>query len=1106
MNESCSELEPVGQLAESFLARYRRGERPSLSEYTDAHPQLATQIRELFPALAVLEELGSVEGPAANLLAGSLEDKAQAPQPLGDFQLVREIGRGGMGVVYEAVQISLGRRVALKVLPFAAALDPKQLQRFKNEAQAAAHLQHTNIVPVHYVGCERGVHFYAMQFIEGQTLAAVIGELRQQQRDQKSETGERSGVTAPSNDIDPQHTGPYSPPQPAAASPPSPLSTTPPAAALSTERSIRSPTFFRTVAELGVQAAAALEHAHQLGVVHRDIKPANLLYDAGGRLWITDFGLARCQGQAGLTMSGDLVGTLRYMSPEQALAQHGAVDARTDVYSLGVTLYELLTLEPAYNGRSREEVLRQIAFDEPKSPRRLNNSIPAELETIVLKTMEKNPAERYATAQELADDLERFLKDEPIRARRRTVVHRVRKWARRHRPVVATLAGVVVVLLLAGTAGGLWYAEREGSRAEQESALRREAEEGKQAAETNERDALREKQIAQAVRNFLQHDLLLQADAAQQANARRQAGGGFEVMENPTIKELLDRAAAELTPGKIEAKFLNQPEVQASILKTIGDAYRGTGAYVSAVEFLKRSSDIYRQVSGPEHSDTLFTLNCLAQAHLDAGQTGEAIALLEQVRDARLKTLASDHPDSLRARNNVATAYLEAGKTDEAIALLEPLRDAYMKHFGPDHDETLEHLDNLAHAYLAAGKTTDAVALFEQVRDAKVKNLGAEHPFTLVSLNNLAHTYLRAGKAAEGIALLEQVRDVKIKELGADHPSTLNTLFNLGQAYLLFGKTAEAIALLEQVRDSRSEKLGVDHPAMLEALSCLGAAYTRAGKTAEAIPLLEQMRDAKLKKLGPDHPGTVITLSSLGQAYLFAGKPDEAIRIFEQVRDTRVKILGADHPDTLTTLSNLGVAYREAGKLDQALPLLQQAAAGIEKGQFIHHSAGSIVDNLSDCHERLKQYEAAEAWRRKWLAVLKERAGPESAAYVNTLAGVGLNLLRQQRYAEAEQTLRDCLVVLEKKAPNGWTKFFVKSMLGDAVLGQMRYAESEPLLKEGYEGMRQSEAKLSPWDRVRLSEALHRLVKLYDAWGKKDLADAWRKRSNAQAAQAPLKK
>jgi hypothetical protein len=343
-----------------------------------------------------------------------------------------------MGIVYEAEQLSLNRRVALKVLPFAATLDARQLQRFKNEAQAAAHLQHQNIVPVYAVGCERGVHYYAMQFIDGQTLAALIAELR--------------GATGSKECAEVEPTGPYTP---------SGGGETAAVAALSTEHSTRSPAFFRAVAELGRQAAEGLEHAHQLGVIHRDVKPGNLLVDDRGNLWITDFGLAHCQSQASLTMTGDLVGTLRYMSPEQALAQRVVVDHRTDVYSLGATLYELLTLEPAFTGQDRQELLRQIAFDEPCPPRRLNKIIPAELETIVLKALEKIPADRYATAQEMADDLRRFLLDEPIRAKRPTLLQRARRWGRRHRAVAwAAAAGVLAtVIVLAGSIG--WFvAER----------------------------------------------------------------------------------------------------------------------------------------------------------------------------------------------------------------------------------------------------------------------------------------------------------------------------------------------------------------------------------------------------------------------------------------------------------------------------------------------------------------------------------------------------------------------------------------------------------------------------------------------------------------------
>jgi serine/threonine protein kinase len=331
---------------------------------------------------------------------------------LGDFRLSREIGRGGMGVVYEAEQVSLGRRVAVKVLPFAAGLDSRQLQRFKNEAQAAALLQHPNIVPVHAVGFEHGVHYYAMQFIEGRSLAAWIEERRR---------GDDPWSLA-------------RPLCPQAASSPSPPRSTSPAGSL-----------VRSIAQLGLKAALALDYAHQQGVVHRDIKPANLLLDEQGELWIADFGLAMFHAAGKLTQTGELVGTLRYMSPEQIQARRGLVDHRTDVCSLGVTLYELLTLQPAFPHSNAQELLYQIPHEEPPSPRALNRNIPIDLETILLKAMAKSPAERYATAGELAEDLQRFLDDRPILARRAGLLDKLTRWTRQHRAAAVAALGMLLV-------------------------------------------------------------------------------------------------------------------------------------------------------------------------------------------------------------------------------------------------------------------------------------------------------------------------------------------------------------------------------------------------------------------------------------------------------------------------------------------------------------------------------------------------------------------------------------------------------------------------------------------------------------------------------------
>jgi serine/threonine protein kinase len=470
-SQSSADDAELAVVLEAYLAALEAGRAPDPEALLAEHARIADRLRACLAGLRLV-----TSGAEALEGGGRAEARAEvaAGTPLGDFRLLREVGRGGMGVVYEAEQLSLGRRVALKVLPFAGALDARQLQRFKNEAQAAAHLQHQNIVPVHFVGCDRGVHYYAMQFIDGHTLAAVIADCGLRIADSKKA---RAAAVAPAP------TAPYTPApacESAIRNPQSAIrhSTV---VAVSTECTPCTPAYFRWVARLGEQAAEALEHAHQMGVVHRDIKPGNLLLEtssplsprgrgAGGegvRLWVTDFGLAHCQSQDGLTMSGDLVGTLRYMSPEQALAKRVVVDHRTDIYSLGATLYELLVLEPAYGGKDREELLRQIAFEEPKRLRRLDKAIAPELETIVLTAMAKSPDERYQTAQELADDLRHYLEDRPIRARRPGLVKRARRWCRRRKAVVgaAATALLVAVAMLAGGIG--WVArDRAGRRAE----------------------------------------------------------------------------------------------------------------------------------------------------------------------------------------------------------------------------------------------------------------------------------------------------------------------------------------------------------------------------------------------------------------------------------------------------------------------------------------------------------------------------------------------------------------------------------------------------------------------------------------------------------------
>jgi serine/threonine protein kinase len=430
----------------------RAGAEAEVDALLATHPLHAEELRQLVPALRLLADL-SQSRPESLPGAVVTSDRDSVDGILGDFRIVREVGRGGMGVVYEAEQISLRRRVALKVLPFAAAMDPRHLQRFKNEAQAAACLHHTNIVPVFGVGSDRGVHYYAMQFIDGQPLSAFIDEMR------------HGPKASPSQEVTREYT-------PTSPEPAAPAAETVTRAAASTVVAPRDKAYFRQVAEWGIQAAEALEYAHQMGIIHRDIKPANLLLQGnprasatGGRVWIADFGLAHCQANPGMTMTGDIVGTLRYMSPEQALANRVVIDHRTDIYSLGVTLYEQLTLQVPFGGENRQELLRQIAFDEPASPRRINKSIPEELEIIALKAIEKNPGDRYATSQELADDLRRFLNHETIRARRAGVMWRFLKWSRRHPAFTASALAALTAAILVLSGGIGWVVNDRATRA-----------------------------------------------------------------------------------------------------------------------------------------------------------------------------------------------------------------------------------------------------------------------------------------------------------------------------------------------------------------------------------------------------------------------------------------------------------------------------------------------------------------------------------------------------------------------------------------------------------------------------------------------------------------
>jgi serine/threonine protein kinase/WD40 repeat protein/Tfp pilus assembly protein PilF len=470
----------VAQLAQSFMERMRRGERPPISDYADQYPDLADEIREVFPALAVLEEFGPTPSGAADAVVDAPElDR------LGEYRIVREVGRGGMGLVYEAVQEPLGRHVALKVLPAHLSRDPLYRERFHREARVAARLHHSNIVPVFDVGEHNGTHYYAMQFIQGLSLDEVMLELRRMRRppgtpskDRTSSATHRAALSqgvassllsgsfamagAAARDGSPHNLVPPGPSyetdaalvsgQTKKAMNDSTSSICLPGDAGPSDGSVSPQHYYRSVARVGLQVADALSYVHAQGLLHRDVKPSNLLLDTRGIVWITDLGLAREEDGSALTRSGDVVGTLRYMAPERF---RGEAYPSSDLYSLGLTLYEMLTFRAAFDQSDRGQLMHQITSADPPGLRKIDSNLPRDLETIVLKAIDKDALRRYQTGAELSADLRSFLEDRPIRARRTSVFERSWRWCRRNRAIAALMGSVAALLLVLAVGGWL---------------------------------------------------------------------------------------------------------------------------------------------------------------------------------------------------------------------------------------------------------------------------------------------------------------------------------------------------------------------------------------------------------------------------------------------------------------------------------------------------------------------------------------------------------------------------------------------------------------------------------------------------------------------------
>jgi len=854
----------LGEVLDEYLKALEAGNAPDREALLKGHPDL---VEELGAALLGIDFVYS----AAPRLAPDEHAETLPGRSLGDYRLVRELGRGGMAVVYEAEQISLGRRVALKVLPFAAVLDPKQLQRFKNEALAAAHLHHAHIVPVYGVGCERGVHYYAMQYVEGQSLAAAIRDLK-------------GGLNG---DLKEGCTGEE------------------PKTPISSHGSNREPAYIRMATALGIQAAQALDHAHQFGIVHRDVKPGNLLVDHAGTLWVTDFGVASSVANVGLTMTGELLGTIRYMSPEQAQAKRAPIDHRTDVYSLGATLYELFTLEPAFPGDDPHVVIHDIATQEPVLPRRLNPAIPSDLETVLQKAMSKDPAHRYATALEMAEDLTRFLENRPIEAKRPGLIRRASQWSRRHR----TLVGATAALLLLSTAG----------------------------LATGTALLWREQAHTNAAYGTAQANLRLALEALDQIYID-EAGG------HPKIREGLPKDLLQRGLGFYE-KFVAENSHNKGLVILLASAYqraglifRELGEEARAVESLNLAISAYDRALESDPRDTRATHN----RGIALGEVGR----FEEALASHNRTLEIDPLDAYAHNSRGADLCDHFGRYHEALAEF-------------DRAIELEPLNSLAH--MNRGNALFHLTRFEEALAA------CDRALEIDPLNPRIHTCRAAilnglGRLKDALAACDRAIEINPRHTHA-HINRGTTLLSLGRFEDAFASYDRALeieprnAWIHSLRGSALYDVGRFEEAL--------AAYDRAVEIEPQNASYHCGRGNSLLELGRFDESLAACDRAIAidprnsGAHASRAAPLRELGRFDESLATCDRAIEID-PKDVKAQNGRGVALQLLGRIEEALAAYERAIELDPRNALIHINRGALLcDYLGRPAEALAEFDLA---------------------------------------------------------------------------------------------------------------------------------------------------
>ena len=1003
---------------------------------------------------------------------------ARPGSSIGGYRVIRKLGHGGMGVVWEAEQQMPRRPVALKVIRGGQLVDEHHVKLFEREAQTLARLKHPGIAAIHEAGCTAdGEHFFAMELVRGESLGDYVAH-RRGESDRPFDTSE--------------------------------------------------------ILSLFLQIADAVSYAHQRAVIHRDLKPSNILVsrekssrESSGsgpvppRIKIVDFGLARITeadvaATTALSEAGTVRGTLQYMSPEQTRGNPDEIDLRSDVYSMGVILYEMLTGAPPYQlpATGVVEAVRIIREDRPRQPCRawaenrstLNTAtrtLDRDLETIVLKALEKEPSRRYQSVSDMAGDIERHLAGHPIMARPPSAGYQLRKLVARHR----TGAGFLVALLLLLSGFLVVTALQSGRIARQ-----------RDRAVEAEAQARTEAETARQVTEFLTGLF----EVADPGEAR-----GSTI----TASEILDRGA-----GRIEAELGDSPLVQARMMRTVGSVYQSLGLFDRAETLLRAALDTRMQLLGDDHLEVAQSLNDLAYLYQRLGRKDEGEHLCVRALEIRENALGSDHPDVAQSLHTLANILSNQGQLAEAEALYRRALEIRERALGSDHEgvaatlsmlaSVLEDqgkleeaeplflraveicestlppghyglampLTNLAAFYQVLGRFDEAELLFENALRISETALGRDHPLIAAILVNLGYLHVNRGDYAEAEPLYTRALEIQEETLGPDHEAVAATLINLGHLYLNQNRYPEAENSLRRAITIEESTKDLDERVLAGALVNLGGIYHRQERHAEEAPLLK--RALNIYDRESEYSAPARFLAGLGGMSRDHGRNAEAERLFQAALETTEETLGPDHETAAPYLVQLGALYLSLGRLDEAEPMFGRALRIYETAEDVQSlQVAWVLHQLGSVYGHQRRLAEAEVVFRRIDSIYRDELGPDHVNVGANLQNLGSVLLAQGKDREGMEVFEQCLVIQEKT--HGSDHPYVANILSGMArvsLKASRYDEARKLCERGIGILeplvvqQPSDARLAnalSWEYIQLGRArqgLGQATKAHEAW------------------------